>query len=233
MADPETTTLDERPSQIEFFHDESWSFFRRNYLGKNLRDRGINPYLEPILRTHPIAVEGGTILEVGCGAANNLYRLFHDMGAARGVGTEPSADVVRELQATFPELEFAVSDTRSLPFGTREFDLVLVRGVLCWVDRDYLLQALGEIIRVCKKFLVISDFAPTRNLSAIYHHAPDFRTYKMSYVSLIEAGGLMSCRASLSFDAHDDWMAVQTSLFERVPLDQGFPLIGSPSEEET
>ena len=172
------------------------------------------------------------ILDVGCGAANNLYNLFNSLRAARGVGTEPSSEVLKELCDAFPELEFVESDTRTLPFSTGEFDLVVVRAVLHWVDRDYVLQALGEILRVAKRYVIVSDFAPVRNLSAIYHHAPEFRTYKMSYVPLLEATGLVKCIASRSFDAHDDWLATQTSLFERIPLDQAFPVVEPPTGQE-
>ena len=221
-----------RGEQIEFFQRESWNFFRRNYGGRNLRDCKINPYLAPILEAHPISIEGGSILDVGCGAANNLYNLFNTLRAGRGVGTEPSSEVLKELGDAFPELEFIESDTRTLPFSTGEFDLVVVRAVLHWVDRDYVLQALGEILRVAKRYVIVSDFAPVRNLSAIYHHAPEFRTYKMSYVPLLEASGLVTCIASLSFDPHDDWLATQTSLFERIPLDQAFPVVEPPAGQE-
>ena len=214
--------------QIEFFRRESLSFFRRNYDRANLRAREVSPYLAPILDAHPISIEGGAILDVGCGAANNLHHLMRKLRTARGVGTEPNADVVNELRGTFPELGFEVSDTRALPFATGEFDLVVVRQVLCWIDRNYLLQMLGEVLRVSKRYVIISDYAPTRRLSAVYHHAPDFRTYKMCYVPVLEASGVVRCVASLSFDPQDDWLAIQTSLFERIPLDRAFPLVEPP-----
>ena len=70
-----------RGEQMEFFQRESWNFFRRNYGGKNLRECEINPYLAPILEAHPISIDGGSILDVGCGAANNLYNLFNTLRA--------------------------------------------------------------------------------------------------------------------------------------------------------
>ncbi len=214
--------------QIEFFRRESLSFFRRNYDRDNLRALEVNPYLAPILELHPISIEGGAILDVGCGAANNLRYCAERLRVDRAVGTEPSSEVVAELREAFPEYEFEVSDTRSLPFATGEFDLVVVRQVLCWIDRNYLLQMLGEVMRVSKRYLIISDYAPAQRRSAIYHHAPDFRTYKMSYVPLLEASGLVKCIASPSFDPHDDWLAIQTSLFERIPLGRAFPVVEPP-----
>ena len=220
-----------RTEHIDFFKQESLEFFRRNHEGTDLRAREANPYLTPILEAHPISIDGGAILDVGCGAGNNLHHLYRTLHAARGVGTEPGPEVVERLREAFPEYEFHVSGTRNLPFETGEFDLVVVRCVLCWIDREYLLQILGEIIRVSKRYLIVSDFAPLRPRSAVYRHALEFRTYKMSYVPIIEGTGLMRCVASLSFQPDDDWLAVQTALFERVPIDDAFPLVEPPKEE--
>jgi ubiquinone/menaquinone biosynthesis C-methylase UbiE len=215
-------------TQADFFKAESWKFFQRNYLGKNLRERELNPYLESIFQAYPIRIHGGAILEVGCGPASNLYRLCRQLKAQRGVGTEPSREVVALLRQTFPELEFVASDSLTLPFDSATFDLVIVRSVLHWVDRDFILQTIGEILRVSRRYVVISDFAPAAKRSAVYHHAPTFRTYKLSYVGLIEAAGTARCVASLCSNPQDEWNAVQTAIFEKVPTEQAFPLIDPP-----
>jgi SAM-dependent methyltransferase len=210
--------------QVEFFHSESREYFVRNFQGKSLREIPLSAYIEPVLRISPIDVEGGALLEIGCGAANNLYHLSRRFKAARAVGTEPSGEVVRWLAQSYPEFEFRESDSRRLPFRTNEFDLVLLRSVLHWVDRNYLLQTLGEAIRVARRFLLMSDFAPEHPYSVVYHHQPDFRTFKSDYRDLVEATGFMRCRASLSFNDRDPWNAMRTSLFEKIPFDEAFPV---------
>jgi hypothetical protein len=70
----------------------------------------------------------------------------------------------------------------------------------------------------------MSDFAPEHPYSVVYHHRPDFRTFKSDYRGLVEATGFMRCLASLSFNDRDPWTAMRTSLFEKIPFDEAFPV---------
>ena len=124
----------------------------------------------------PLSIQNGSILDIGCGPANNLFHFKRALGARRGVGIEPSSLVTETLSQAFPELEFYDSDSRALPFKSGEFDVVLLCGVLAWVDRDYFLQTLGEAIRVTSKYFILNDFAPYHPYSAVYHYEPQYRT---------------------------------------------------------
>jgi ubiquinone/menaquinone biosynthesis C-methylase UbiE len=210
--------------QIDFFRHESSAYFARNFEGKSLRDIPLSGYIEPLLQLEPVEIEGGALLEIGCGAANNLYHLSHRLKTVRGVGTEPSAEVAERLARHYPEFEFFQSDSRRLPFRTDEFDLVLLRSVLHWVDRNYLLQTLGEAIRVTRRFLLVSDFSPHQPYSVVYRHEPDYRTFKTDYRHLVEATGFMRCRASVLFNDHDPWNVIRTSLFAKIPFAEAFPV---------
>ncbi len=125
--------------QRQFFRTESLEYLRRNFEGKDLRRLPLVPILEDFLaHTPPMDLENGSILDLGCGPGNNLFQLFTRYGAQRGVGTEPSPEAVSILTEAYPELEFYESTTDTLPFSTGEFDLILLRSVLHWVDRNYL-----------------------------------------------------------------------------------------------
>lgn len=211
-------------SQKEFWKNESYSYLERNYKGKNLREVEPSPRLVRLLQHQPINIEGGSILDIGCGPANNLHHLARKLGAARGVGVEVSEKAVAELAQAFPEYEFIAEDSASLPFSKDEFNLVLLRGVLCWIDRGYIMQTIGEAIRVCAEYLIISDFAPLVPYSTTYHHNPQYRTYKIAYQPLIEATGLMRSLASLSFEDGDEWKVVQATLYRKLSIDEAFPL---------
>jgi ubiquinone/menaquinone biosynthesis C-methylase UbiE len=123
-------------TQVDFWKTESWNYLQRNYGGKNFRDISLDPHLDRLLKAYPINIEGGSILEIGCGAGNNCYQLWKLLRANRGVGTEPSSESIVALSNVYPELEFYESDSRILPFKNAEFDLVILRSVLHWVDRD-------------------------------------------------------------------------------------------------
>jgi ubiquinone/menaquinone biosynthesis C-methylase UbiE len=215
--------------QVEFFKQESWNYFQRNYRGKNLREIPIRQCLSRLLEVAPLSIEDGSILDIGCGPANNLFHFKRALGARRGVGIEPSSLVIKTLSQAFPELEFYDSDSRTLPFKSGEFDLVLLCGVLAWVDRDYYLQTLGEAIRVCSRYFILNDFAPHHPYSAVYHHEPRYRTYKINFRPLLETTGLMRCVASFYSDEADEWNVMQTALFRKVDLHTAFPVKSSQS----
>jgi len=210
--------------QKEFWKDESLKYFERNYKGKDIRSLPPNPLIEQIL-TPPLDLTAGCkILEIGCGAANNLSYLHKIFSAKRCVGTEPSEEVIKILCTQFSELEFVCCDSSHLCFESDEFDLVVIRSVLHWIDRNYILQTLGEAIRCCKKYLIISDFSPVNKYSVVYHHNSTYRTYKMDYQHLIEGTGYMRCIKSFYSNADNEWKAIKTALYEKIPFSKSFPL---------
>ncbi|MEN6473607.1 MAG: class I SAM-dependent methyltransferase [Syntrophaceae bacterium] len=211
--------------QIEFWKEESWNYFRRNYEGKDLRSLPLVPvYIEKIFRTCPISIEGGSILDIGCTPGSTLFHLSRLFKTKHGVGTEPSPKVVAVLREAFPEFEFHDYPSQALPFRTGEFDLVILRGVIHWVDRNYFMQTLGEAIRTTSRYLLISDFAPAHRYSTIYAHQAQYRTYKMEYQTFIESCGFMQCIACNFYDQGLDWTATKTALFEKIPLEKAFPV---------
>ena len=216
--------MEDTITRMDVFRDESWNYFQRNHKDKNIREVSPSRQFKSIFTAYPIDLQGLSVLEIGCGSACNLLWLKEQFEIKRAVGTEPSPKVVEKLSFEFPEFEFYRSDSRVLPFGNSEFDLVIFRGVLLWVDRNYIMQSIGEAIRVSSRYLIISDFAPHLPYSTVYHHRPQYRSYKISYQPLVEATGFMRCLGSLYFDDGDEWNACQTSLFRKIDLEEAFPL---------
>lgn len=211
--------------QADFWKRESEKYFKRNYQGKNLQEIPLNPYLDRLLHVYPLSIGGaGSILEIGCGAGNNLHHLKHRLKARRAVGIEPSPLNMALLSEAFPDIEFNSCDSHILPFRTDEFDVVVFRSVLHWVDRNYLMQTIGEAIRCARKYLIISDFSPYRPCSVAYHHQPQYRTFKMSYLALVEATNFMQCLASIHDNDNNEWETVQTVLFRKRAIEDAFPL---------
>lgn len=214
--------------ETDTWEGESWSYFQRNYQGQDLRSLPPVSYLDALFQAVPLELGHCSILDIGCGPGTNLFYLYNRLGAARGVGTEPSRRVVDVLCQVFPELEFEASDSRSLPYSTGEFDLVLLRSVLHWVDRNYLLQTVGEAIRVCKRYLIVSDFTPHQAYSTDYHHRPGWRTWKIDFRPIVESCGFMRCLASLHSHDGDEWNGVQTCLFRKMDVSRAYPFRTQP-----
>ena len=213
------------PENRDFFLTEGYEYFLRNYEGVDLRTLPMIHFLRDLLTETSLDLAGKSILEVGCGAANNLHHLVERLGAGRGVGTEPSPETVAVLDQAYPEFEFVESFGHRLPFESGEFDLVLIRSVLSWVHPDYLWQTIGEVLRVSSRYLIISDFGPVEPYSVAYRDHPYFRTCKMSYVPFLEASGFVEAQKVIVDDADSDWTRIETVLFEKKAVDAAFPLL--------
>ena len=128
------------------------------------------------------------------------------------------------MQEAFPGDEFLSADGRSLPFPAGAFDLVVVRGVLMYVERDQVLQTLGELTRVCGQYLLLGEFSPSQPYSTIYRHQPEYRTYKMNYDSILAGSRLLLKLAEERFLESDPWEAVSIALYRKVGLEEAFPV---------
>ncbi|MFM8154877.1 MAG: class I SAM-dependent methyltransferase [Actinomycetes bacterium] len=136
-----------------------------------------------------------SVLDVGCGPATFLQSVVNHFGANTGAGVEPSPEAVRLLDEHYagdPRLSFHSGLAHSLPFETDQFDLVVCWSVLHWVGRNEYLQAVGELIRVTGKHLVIMDFVAGEDYRVEYHHDSRFFTYKMDFTRPVLASGVMS-----------------------------------------
>ena len=207
-----------------FWRDESYRFFERNFHGTDLRGMPPASYVVELLELFPLDLAGARILDVGCGAANNLHFLARQYRARRAVGLEASPDAVAALREAFPEHEFVTGDAASLPFEREAFDLVIVRGVLHWVDRSYLLHALGEALRVCAGYVLLSDFAPLKPYSVAYRHDRRHRTFKAALQPILEASGLVRELGGILHHDGDEWNCMRTTLYRKLPLDEAYPL---------
>lgn len=115
-------------------------------------------------------------------------------GGAIGVGVEPSIKGVELLKEKYVEdkhLSFFSASAHSLPFDNDSFDLVTIFSVLHWIGRNEYLQALGELVRVTKKWLYVMDFCPAEDYRVTYHHRKGFFTYKMDFEKTLVGSGLL------------------------------------------
>jgi SAM-dependent methyltransferase len=111
---------------------------------------------------------------------------------ARAAGFDISAAAIEAGRAAFPGLDLKVAPLSAIPFE-EPFDLVIVSGVLCWVDRAMLARSIAELDRVVAAggHLLIGDFRPDTPSRRRYHHRQDVElyTYKQDYAAAFEALG--------------------------------------------
>jgi SAM-dependent methyltransferase len=179
-----------RSSQDQIFAaQESDKWFKRN---KNTLER-FDPEADfPLKLMELYRLRPHSVLEVG---AANGYRLaaISERSGARVVAVEPSLEAIHDGKTRFPCVEFVQGVGCAIPLQEL-FDLVIVNGVFCWIDRSNLLRSVAEIDRLLVDggFLIIGDFLPSNIIEVRYHHLAEQEvyTYKQNYAATFLVSGL-------------------------------------------
>jgi SAM-dependent methyltransferase len=177
-------------SQDEIFAaDEGNRWFERN---KDALDH-FNPELDLPLKIMSLYhLKPHNVLEVGAANGYRLAQIAEDY-RARVVAVEPSSEAIRDGKLRFPSVEFVQGVANEIPLE-ESFDLVIVNGVFCWIERATFLRSVAEIDRVLRDngFLIIGDFYPLNQTKTRYHHLTDEEvyTYKQNYAATFLASGL-------------------------------------------
>ncbi len=107
-----------------------------------------------VFRNYPPNIEKKyiKILEVGCGAGNNLWFAAKEGFDVTGIDFSKSAiDYVKKrFKDEGLNGNFIVHDFRSLPFQDEEFDLIIDRAALTYINFTECKKAINEISRVLK-----------------------------------------------------------------------------------
>jgi SAM-dependent methyltransferase len=130
--------------------------------------------------------EQGTMLDVG-GASGRIAAGFlrdHPRWFVRVV--EPSAEAIAAGRNLFPGVSFdqgSIANPLPAPPDGSHYDVVVISGVLCWVERALLSRAIANTDTALSDggLLVIADFDPPAPRANPYHHAPGVFTYKQDY----------------------------------------------------
>jgi len=135
-----------------------------------------------------------SVLDVGCGTGINLAHVAELLHAQRAVGVEPNQQTVNALRSNHrsdTRLSFQTAAAHHLPFETDSFELVICWSVLHWVGRDNYLQALGELIRVSRSWILVMDFVAAEAFRVPYHHHDGVYTYKMDFTVPMMSSGVL------------------------------------------
>ena len=173
-----------------FVTQEADAWFERNAATATIPASPDDPVLKALRQVE--LPSKGLLLDVG-GAAGRLAAGFQrDYPEWTCHVIEPSAKAIAAGKDAFPHLEFhQASITQAEGFSLPEADLIIVAGVLYWVDRHLLSRAICNIDLALKNgsFLVISEFDSPSLKANEYRHYPGLYTYKQDYTKIFQALG--------------------------------------------
>jgi SAM-dependent methyltransferase len=89
------------------------------------------------------------VLELGCGAGNNLAFFVQEGFACSGLDSSPTA-IEYARHRIGPAADLRVASFPMVPFPDAAFDLVIERAALCYVSFDVAVRTIGEVKRVLR-----------------------------------------------------------------------------------
>lgn len=99
--------------------------------------------------------KSASILEVGCGTGNQL-QLLKALGFTNLTGIE--INVFAANKARERGFDVQVGTLLEMPYGDKQFDLVISCGVISHIDPDRLDDAIKEVSRVARKHIFVTEY---------------------------------------------------------------------------
>jgi len=204
-----------RPKQEDYyFKIESDAYFRRNLPAmeqKGPETSGTRQVLSGNLRLIELAERANIKpkLMVDIGGSNGYFAsAFQKNFGCKAILIEPSKKAVAFASKNYPNIKSIRGLASKLPLPDNSVDVVVLKGVLCWIGRESLLKAVAEIDRVLVEggHLLISDFHPDFQRKTINSHVSDgsIFCFKTDHSRIFTDSGLYSAIASEVFIDEND-----------------------------
>ena len=126
--------------------------FGKAYTERNVMDwRKLMPAFRQMVGGLPLQ----RVLEVGCNRGHNLIALAEILGEkVEVVGIEPNQYALQAARGSSPQIGVLSGHALDLPFKEGYFDLTFTCGVLIHIPSPDLLEALREMYRVTRQYLL-------------------------------------------------------------------------------
>ena len=145
----------------------------------NIKDRA-RWFREVLNHLPPFAPE--SILEVGCGSGANLAAL-ESMCNALLRGVEPNARARRNAVRQAPFARIFDDAANRLTLSDREVDLAITCGVLIHIPDEGLPDAMAEIHRVAKRFILCAEYYG-RKVEVVPYRGEEGALWRRPYLDL-------------------------------------------------
>ena len=143
-----------------------------------------------------------SFLELGCSNGWRLEKLRQTFPEADLVGVDASSKAIESGKSIFPKVDLRVGPISEPPVE-KAADVVIVMGVLCYLDRSLLSKTVFEIDKLVKDggYLLIGDFLPGFPVKREFSHDPSQKIFKLDYSQAFTSLGTYSEVAKINFNA--------------------------------
>ena len=154
----------------------------------------------------------GSALEVGCNRGHNLVALRSLGWQAKGVEPQPYARGLAQRGM----LDVQPGSVYEIPFGDASFDLVFTSGVLIHVPPGRLHEAMRELARVSRRYLLAVEYHSPVDERIVYRGHDDLlwkRDYGAHYLAAVP--GLEVVRSGVApsgFEQVDTWWLLEKAV---------------------
>ncbi len=117
-----------------------------------------------LVRDAVLALDPRSVLDVGCGRGANLFLLSQARPDLQLIGTDVSEQAITSSRAELERhgivnVRLEVADAMKLSaFSDNSIDVLLADAVLMYVPPRQIERTLGEMLRVCRRGLVLSTW---------------------------------------------------------------------------
>jgi ubiquinone/menaquinone biosynthesis C-methylase UbiE len=128
-----------------------------------------------------------SVLEVGCGAGANLYRIKQERPEVKVYGLDINKDAIIEAQKNLPDGVFKKGMAERLPFEDKSVDLLLTDACMIYVPPEAIEGTVNELVRVARKYIVccewMADEAQYDNYW-VYNYRKLFKKYNVGFTKI-------------------------------------------------
>lgn len=142
---------DKSKEMIDFFAGAEGD----EYTKRNLNSVDLNKSANNIIYNIVKIKKFDSVCEVGCNIGNNLSRL---KGLCLSYGVDINENAIKKGLEKYPFIKFVKGSIYEIPLQDNSFDLVFTRGVLIHIPPEDRKQALKELKRISKKYIVNIEY---------------------------------------------------------------------------
>ena len=127
------------------------------------------------------------VLEVGTNRAHNLLTISEIYPNSKLIGIEPNDYAIQQARGLSRRYSVLKGTVFDLPFRDQYFDLVFTCGVLIHIHLNDLLDALKEIYRVSRRYILCVEYYAGRETVISYRGYDNLlwkRDFKTHYMKL-------------------------------------------------